>query len=110
MKKKFGVLLIGLMFLVPIVSHAQPISDPGVNLSTASGVLGLFYSLLSLMRTVFWIVAVAMVLYAAFLYLTGSTSEGNVTKANKTLLYAVIAMAIALIATSIPTIVRSLLV
>ena len=97
------------MFLVPVAGYAADLPDPGINLSTTSGVTALFYSILGLMRTVFWIAAVAMVIYAAFLYLTGGSNEGNVTKANKTLLYAFIAMAIALIATSVPTIVRSFL-
>jgi hypothetical protein len=58
---------------------------------------------------IFWIVAVAMVVWAAFLYLTAGGNEEKITEAKKRLLYAVIASAIALLATGIDLIVFSLL-
>jgi hypothetical protein len=58
---------------------------------------------------VFWIVAVAMVIWAAFLYLTAGGNEEKIKEAKKRLLYAVIAAAIALSANVINIIVYNLL-
>jgi hypothetical protein len=61
------------------------------------------------MIDVFWILAVAFVIWAAFLYLTAGGNEDKITEAKKRLMYAVIAAAIALLALSIDYIVFNLL-
>jgi hypothetical protein len=58
---------------------------------------------------IFWVVAVAMVVWSAFIYLTAGGSEEKITEAKKRLLYAVIAAAIALMATGIDFLVEMLL-
>lgn len=58
---------------------------------------------------IFWVLAVAMVVWAAFLYLTAGGNEEKITEAKKRLLYAVIAAAIALVSGAINTIVYYLL-
>ncbi|MGC9610745.1 MAG: hypothetical protein ABSE68_00785 [Minisyncoccia bacterium] len=57
----------------------------------------------------FWIIAVAMILWAAFLFLSAGDSEEKVEKAKKILLYALIAAAVALLANGINPIVNSVL-
>lgn len=51
--------------------------------------------------------AVIMVIYAAFLYLTAAGDPEKVKKANATILYAAIAIAVALLAKFLPDIVAS---
>ncbi|MEK7629945.1 MAG: pilin [Patescibacteria group bacterium] len=58
---------------------------------------------------IFWTLAVGMVIWAAFLYLTAGGDEEKVKEAKKRILYAVIAAVIALLATGIQAIVGNLL-
>ena len=53
------------------------------------------------------IVAVLMLVWAAYLYLTGS--DENIEKAKKIILYSVIALVVAFVASGIPTLVGSFL-
>jgi hypothetical protein len=105
--KKIGTWITSAALVLPAIVFAQ--AAPGdVSITSVGGVIGFLLRILDLARTIFWIVAVAMILYAAFLYLTAGGGEG-VTKANATLRYAIIAIVIALIATSLPFLVRSFL-
>lgn len=53
----------------------------------------------------FWVLAVIMGVYAAFLYLTSSGDPGRVSRANSTLLYTAIAVAVAVFAYALPSVV-----
>lgn len=55
------------------------------------------------------IFAVIFILYAAFLYLTAAGDSEKVSKANKTLLYAAIAIAVALLSRALFPLIASLL-
>lgn len=55
------------------------------------------------------ILAVIFILYAAFLYLTAAGDSEKVSKANKTLLYAAIAIAVALLSRALFPLVASIL-
>ncbi len=107
MVKKIGTWIASATLFLPAIVFAQT-PPPDVSITSVGGVLGLVLRILDLARTIFWIVAVAMILYAAFLYLTSGGGEG-VSKANATLRYAIIAIVVALIATSLPFLVRSFL-
>lgn len=54
-------------------------------------------------------VGVICVIYAAFLYITAGGSSEKVGTANKTMIYAVVGIAIALIAGGVPSLVASFL-
>lgn len=83
--------------------------DPGcVDLQEKSDLFALLFGFLWLIRTVFWILAVAMLLFAAYQYLIGGAT-GKVDKAKDLIKYAVIAMVIALVATSIPYLIKSII-
>lgn len=58
---------------------------------------------------IFWVIAVAMVVWSAFIYLTASGNEEKIGEAKKRLLYAVIAAAIALLSTGIDFLVEMFL-
>lgn len=84
--------------------------DPGcVPLDSVGKVMNLIWGLLGLLRTIFWIVAVAMLLWAAYLFLVGGANPKAQEAAKVTIRYAVIAIVLALVATSIPFLVQSLL-
>lgn len=108
MIKKIGTWITGAATAFPAIVLAQA-APPDVSITSVGGVIGFLLRILDLARTIFWIVAVAMILYAAFLYLTAGGSPEGVTNANKTLRYAIIAIVVALIATSLPFLVRSFL-
>lgn len=119
MKKFLGILFLVLILGAPLAAQAQvdPCSfrltglDPGCvqGLTDAPAIVNLILRLLALLRTVFWIIAVGMIFYAAYLYLFGGAGEKNVEAAKSVIRYAVIAMVIALIATGVPWIVANLL-
>ncbi len=58
---------------------------------------------------VFWIIAVAIMIWAAFTFLTAGDDKEKVEKAKKMLLYALIAAAVALLASGVGPIVTNIL-
>lgn len=65
--------------------------------------------IVSTMFTFFWIIAVGIMIWSAFTFLTAGDSEEKVDKAKKILLYAVIAAAVALLASGVKPIVYNIL-
>lgn len=83
--------------------------DPGcLSIKTDSTLIGLVLKSLWLLRTIFWILAVAFLLIAAYRYLMAGAG-GKAEDAKNMIKYAVIAMIVALVATSIPYLVKSIL-
>lgn len=106
--KSLGVTVIAAMLLLPLAGFAQ--TDPGdISIRSEGALLGLILRILGLIRTLFWIAVVFLILLAAFKYLTSMGDPKGAAEANTMLKYAVIAIVIALVATSLPYLVRSLL-
>ena len=109
-----GVLGVALSSLAPlrvfaVVDPADDIPTPDPELpSTLDAILGNLESILGYVSVAFWILAIGFILYAAFLYLTAAGSDDRLKTAKKQLWYAVIAVAIALMATTIPTLIQSI--
>lgn len=80
-----------------------------IDLSNEDSVINIILRIIGLIRTIFWILVVLMILYSAYLYLIEGASGGKVEKANQMLKYTIIAIIIALIATSVPYLVKSIL-
>jgi hypothetical protein len=59
--------------------------------------------------TIFWILAVATLVWGATLFLTAGDNEDKIKTAKKIIMYTVIAAAIVLLATGLPSIVSNLL-
>lgn len=103
------------MILVPMLAGAQvPIGQEptgqgagtfGSLTSVTSFISG---TVLGLIKWAFWIVAAIMIIYAAFVYLTAGGEPEKVSKASHMLLYAVVAMAVALLAGILPGFVKSI--
>ncbi len=109
------VVSIALGTLVMPVAFAQtnpygnvvPTQVPTLN--SPGDVMNLLYTFLGWAFAFFFVIAVFMFLWAAFIYLTGAGNEEKVSEAKKRLLYGVIAIVVALLAGSIPSIVKNLL-
>ena len=91
-----------LMLALPLLSYA---ANPPQSVDDIVKILG---NILLQLSRIFWVVTVIMVLYAAYLFVFG-TSADNVEKAKKQILYASIAIAVALISTVLPTLVQNIL-
>jgi fumarate reductase subunit D len=103
--RKFGktAIVVGAL-LLPVLALAQT-PPPGPIVTTFGGVQNLLNTAISWIFTLLIILAVIFILYAAFLYLTAAGDTEKVKKANHTLLYAAIAIAVAVLAKSIPVLV-----
>ncbi|MDO8515902.1 MAG: hypothetical protein Q7S28_01480 [bacterium] len=113
--KKYTVISLALALFVPIsVFAAMPLPPGGVTaplpIVTAPGDVDLF--LTTAIDWVFYflmILAVAFILFAAYVYLTSGGEPDRVKKANHMLLYAAIAVAVGILATTIPFLVMTIL-
>ncbi len=75
-----------------------------------SGIIGLIMVAIKWMYTLFFIIAVAMILLAAYNFVRGGSNEKLVTTAKNQLKWAAIAIAVALVATGISMVVQDFLV
>jgi hypothetical protein len=80
--------------------------SPVKKLSDTTGPIG---KIVLWIATIFWILAVASVIWAAFTFLTAGGDESKVGEAKKQLIYALIAAAVALLANGINMIAANLL-
>jgi len=101
-KKIAAVVVIGLATVTPLLALAQP-------LQSVDDFVGVMRYVATTIQTLFWIVAAIFIIWAAFKYLTAQGDPEKVGTARQMLIYAVIAIAIALLATVIDNIVEDLL-
>jgi hypothetical protein len=115
--KEFGVSILSLA--LPLMASAQNIPTPTPPVNPTTVPQGNITSLQSILNTVcivfdwafYFLVALAVVfiIVAAFKYLTAAGEPEKVKAAGSTLLYAAIAVGVALLARAIPLIVASFL-
>lgn len=111
MKKILSLVLIGLVLLPAGLALAQTggVGLPGPNdTQIGNGPTGVIAFVCTVFNYVFFallLAAVGFVLLAAFRYLTASGDPAKVTTANKTLIFAAVAIAVALLARAVPVIV-----
>ncbi|TSC59725.1 MAG: hypothetical protein LiPW15_745 [Parcubacteria group bacterium LiPW_15] len=100
------------LLLAPLFAGAivtEPIGQGSGTFGSLTGVTSFIEgTVLGLIKWAFWVLAIIMVIYAAFVYLTAGGDPEKVSKASHMLLYAVVAMAVALLATILPGFVRSI--
>lgn len=120
MRKILLTALIGGFISLPILSFAVATPTPGSNTpdlgitktlttETVGGLVGILIVVVQWVYTIFFIVAVFFILLAAYNYLTSSGEPAKVAAAHKQLLYAAIAIAVALLAVSFTVIVKTLI-
>lgn len=98
------VIAVAVGSILPYLAFADeaPIRD-------VEGLIALAERIAGWTARIFWAVAVIAVLYSGYLFLTAGGDAEKVTKARKQLLYAVIAMAIGVMAFGFPALVESIL-
>jgi uncharacterized membrane protein len=102
--KKASVYSPFLLLVSPLLTLAQSVSPGTVpnNITDVGGLLGRVCAIVNVMFTVLMVVAVVIVMYAAYLYLTAGSNPDNVKKASTTILYAAVAIAVGLFSKAIP--------
>ncbi|MBI2278747.1 MAG: hypothetical protein HYU81_01640 [Candidatus Brennerbacteria bacterium] len=89
-KKVVSAIAIGVALATPLIGFAQP--------TTVSGVTNLINKALGIIQYVFFIVAAIFIIVAAFKYLTAQGDPEKVGAARQMVIYAVIGIAVALLA------------
>jgi len=118
MKKVILTTLIGSFIVLPVLTMAitagtipKP-ADYSVETTAAitpQGVLDIIISVVKWVYTAFFVIAVLVLLFAAYTYLTASGDPTKIAGVHKQLIYAAIAIAIALIAVGFVQIVKSVI-
>lgn len=99
MKKLSKVLLVVALFMVPLSSFAITISDVGANLDIGSkNPEEIVVSVINWILGILALIAVVLVIYGGFLWMTASGNPDKVDKAKKILISAVIGLVIILAA------------
>lgn len=107
----FPVIIMLLVGLTSIV-NGQVANIPGitpVGPQTVGGVVGVLQNVVRWIYIIFFIIAVLFILFAAFAYLTAGGEAEKVTTAKNQLIYAVVAIVVALLAVGFETIIRNFL-
>jgi len=115
MRPKTIMIAIALLMaaLLPLVSFAAAPpggpTQPPKNITSIGTLVTVLQTVLGWMFTIFLILAVVMIIWAAFIYLTAGGEEEKLGKAKSILIYAVVAVVVALVAAGLPNIVGSLI-
>ena len=95
-----------LKLLLPSLALAQIPTDI---LDTPEKAVGILNTVAGWLFTILFALAVVMIIYAAFLYLTAAGSPDRINSAKSILIYAIVAIVIALVAGGIPTLIEGIL-
>lgn len=101
---KFAI--IGFSLLTPALAMAQA---TGVDVSTVGGLVGKVNTFVKLAVAVLFVLATIFIVMAAFKYLTGKGDPNEIKKAQAMIVWAIVAMVVALFAWAIPKIVTNFL-
>jgi len=99
---------VGLVAGTPFLALAQT-PPPVTTIDDVGDVYNILRGALTVLRTVFFIVAAIFIIIAAFKYLTAQGDPEKVGAARQMIIYAVVAIAVALLATVIDNIVANFL-
>ena len=95
--------------VLPLPAAAQSVVTPKNTITGFGSVLTILTTLLSWIYTIFFIVAAIIIIIAAFNFLTAGGDEEKIGKAKTQFVYAIVAIVVAVIATSVKFVVRSLI-
>lgn len=111
MKKIFLFLIIfSLANIVPFLTLAVDYSNPTATpIKDIQGVMNILTNIVNYMYTAFFIVAIAFVLLAAFNYLTAQDDAEKIKSATRQIMWAAVAIAVALMSVGFNKIVESFL-
>lgn len=105
--KKIATVAVATVTSFPLLAAAQFTTTAPPPITTVTQVYNLTVRILGYLQTFFWVVAAIMIVWAAFLYVTGGGNEDKIAKAKQMLIYAVLAIIVALVATAVVGAVRS---
>ena len=108
----FVIISIGVLTLNNAVAMAQISGIPGVEPvgpQTVGGLVDLVRQIVRWAYIIFFIIAVLMIILAAFSYLTAGGDAEKVNTAKNRLIYAAVAIAVAFLAVSFETIIKNFL-
>lgn len=91
------------------VASPKTIGIQGVNVEEVGDIVKILIKILRWTYTVFFIIAVLYIIFAAYTYLTANEQPEKIKSAHNQLIYAAIAIAIALLAVSATMIVKSII-
>lgn len=112
MKNIFKKVSVASLLLVPALTLAQGFSVPGapdVGIRSLDQVTRIIINLVNWVTGLFFVAAILFLFYAAYLYLGAAGDPERLTQAKNQLIYSVIAIAVALLASSVRFIVESVL-
>lgn len=116
LQSKIIAVILGVSVIMPLASvvYAQPstgISLPGANtnITTVSGLVDILRGVVRWVYILFFIIAVLFIIFAAFTYLTSAGDPEKVGTAKNQLIYAAVAIAVALLAVGFQSIVSNFL-
>src|SRR5579871_1737417 len=110
MKKVLPILLVLALPLMAAAQITQPpiVAPSGINnIGQVTGQAGIICTIINWIFWIFIILTIIFVLYAAFVYLTSGGNSEGVSRAGNMLLYAAVAVVVALIAKGLPLIVST---
>lgn len=104
--KAATVAVVTLSLATPFLASAQGVPNLTATtapppITTPAQVYGFTLDILGYLQTFFWIIAAIFIVLAAYKYLTAGGAEDKVKSAKQMLIYAVIAIIIALISTAV---------
>jgi len=92
-----------------LAQNSTQVIPPTQKFSTFQDILGIINTFLSWIFTLLLVLAAIFIILAAFYYLTAGGDEEKISKAKGRLIYAVVAIAIGLVATSVRFVVEQLI-
>lgn len=115
LKTKIYLVAILAIFGLLIGNMAMAVNIPGIpeiggRTGNVSGLVSIFADIVKWIYTIFFIVAVMFVIFAAFTYLTAGGDAEKVGNAKTQIIYAAVAIIVALLAVSLESIVRNFLI
>ena len=105
---RYFYLFPAVILLLPVLGFAQP-EAPVDQVNTFDDVACVFDRVINWIFSVLILLAVAFVFIAAYKYLFAAGNPESVKDANKMIMYAAIAMAVALLAWSLPALMEAIL-
>lgn len=116
LKSKIYLVAILAVFSLLIFGNIEAaVNIPGIPIiggrtGNVSGLVSIFSDIVKWIYTIFFIVAVMFVIFAAFTYLTAGGDPEKVGKAKDQIIYAAVAIIVALLAISLKSIIESFLI
>jgi len=103
---KIGATAVAFM---PAVAFAQSESPRTDIITTGSDLENLLGTIRDWFYTIFLVLAVIFLIWAAFLYLTAAGNEDKVSRAKTALIYSIVAIAVAVLAGSLTSLIANVL-